>query len=365
MSKNKNSIVVGDEIDLLALAKIIWDARKPIVKITFVFMLMGLFIAVFSEKEYTASTIIIPQSNEGISIGGSLGGLAAMAGFDLGGAVGESGIPPALYPQIFNSLHFKKKILESELKFNDFSEKVSYYDYLTKLKKPGVLYYFTKYTIGLPDILKKKIMGVPNNNNENIESEGLLSISLSDLSIFRKVDKALEIEINDRDGYISIVGRMPEALAAAQLTKNAQQLLQEFLQEIKSKKSKEQLMFIKERYHEKQKTFEVVQQELARFRDQNKNMNSAVSQSKLDMLESDYELAYGVYLELAKKLENQYIKVKEDSSIFTILQEVTVPVEKSKPMRLLILISWTFIGGLLGLIYVLIPVFLRSFKASS
>ena len=153
---------------------------------------------------------------------------------------------------------------------------------------------------------------------------------------------------------------MPEAMAAAQLTKSVQLLLQKHLQKIKSQKSQEQFDFIQERYFEKQEVFEKVQQKLARFRDQNKNMNSAISESRLEMLESEYDLAYGVYLELAKRLENQYIQLKEDATVFTVLQEVTVPVEKSKPNRLLIMISWTIVGAFLGLLLIIIPIFLKS-----
>jgi len=41
-----------DEIDLIALAKRIWDGRWTIVKITGVFIALGLFWALFSPVEY-------------------------------------------------------------------------------------------------------------------------------------------------------------------------------------------------------------------------------------------------------------------------------------------------------------------------
>ena len=82
-----------DEIDLIALAKTLWEGRKTVIRTTLIFMVLGLFIAIFSAKEYTASTTMVPQSAEGGSkLGGSLGGLAAMAGINLGSMGGGSSI---------------------------------------------------------------------------------------------------------------------------------------------------------------------------------------------------------------------------------------------------------------------------------
>lgn len=364
MSEHKNTeklkIIHDDEIDLIALTKTVWNARRKVIKITAIFMCIGLFIAIFSSKEYTATTVMIPQSNEGISLGGSLGGLAAMAGFDLGSAMGESSVPPTLYPQIVNSLHFRKEIVHTKLKFDGIPEKVSYYDYVTKYYKPGILYYIKRFTVGIPGLIVNILKEEPKEIISSVEKEELLKIGKKEYGIIKGLEKNLEIEINDRDGFIAIAGKMPEAMAAAQLTKSVQLLLQKHLQKIKSQKSQEQFDFIQERYFEKQEVFEKVQQKLARFRDQNKNMNSAISESRLEMLESEYDLAYGVYLELAKRLENQYIQLKEDATVFTVLQEVTVPVEKSKPNRLLIMISWTIVGAFLGLLLIIIPIFLKS-----
>ena len=66
-----------DEIDLIQLAKTLWNGRKTVIRTTLIFMVLGLFIAIFSAKEYTASTTMVPQSAEGGSKLGSLGGLGS------------------------------------------------------------------------------------------------------------------------------------------------------------------------------------------------------------------------------------------------------------------------------------------------
>ena len=91
-------------------------------------------------------------------------------------------------------------------------------------------------------------------------------------------------------------------------------------------------------------------------------MNSALAQTSMEVLQSEYDVAEKVYSELAKQLETQKIQVKEDTPVFTILKPVSVPIEKSKPNRPLILIIWTFLGGILGIGMVFGRTFLGSLK---
>jgi len=65
-------------------------------------------------------------------------------------------------------------------------------------------------------------------------------------------------------------------------------------------------------------------------------------------------IANGIYQQLAGQLEQAKIQVKRDTPAFTIVEPVTVPIEKSKPRRTMILIIGVFLGGVVGsgLIYV-------------
>ena len=47
-----------NEIDLIEVARKLWAKRKFILKVTLVFACLGILVALFSAKEYTASCII-------------------------------------------------------------------------------------------------------------------------------------------------------------------------------------------------------------------------------------------------------------------------------------------------------------------
>ena len=124
---------VEDEIDLIQLSKTLWQNRRKVILITVVFIIGGLFLAIFSPKQFTSATIMVPQTSEGgVSLGGSLGGFAALAGVNLGNMSG-SDIPPALYPQIISSVPFQKEILQTPLSIKGQSESVTFETYYTDI----------------------------------------------------------------------------------------------------------------------------------------------------------------------------------------------------------------------------------------
>jgi capsular polysaccharide biosynthesis protein len=347
--KNTASPVAEDEIDLIQLAKTLWAGRRSVIKTTLIFMALGLFIALFSAKEYTTSTTMVPQSAEGGSkLGGSLGGLAAMAGINLGSMGGGSTIPPSLYPKIIASVPFQKEMMKTPLTIAGQKEKVTFQEYYLEIVKPGLLGYIKKYTIGLPGVIIKAIKGQPITDNRQQSTDDLLTISQDDKILMELLSAQLSLEVNDKDGYVSISARMPEARPAAELVQRAQILLQEAITDFKIQKAKDQMVFVEERYVEKEKAFTAAQNKLARFRDQNKNVSTAMAQTQMERLQSEFSMASSVYTELAKQLETQKIQVKEDTPVFTIIDPVSVPLDKSKPKRPMILIIWTFLGGIVG-----------------
>jgi uncharacterized protein involved in exopolysaccharide biosynthesis len=135
---------------------------------------------------------------------------------------------------------------------------------------------------------------------------------------------------------------------AAQLAQRAQELLQQYIIEFKIKKTKANLDFVQQRYEETSKEYNLAQQRLAAFRDRNRSLSSAVAGTDQEKLISQYNLISGVYTELAKQLEQARIQVKQDTPVFTIIEPVSVPTERSKPNRTMILFIWIFLGGVVG-----------------
>jgi uncharacterized protein involved in exopolysaccharide biosynthesis len=337
-----------DEIDLIALARTLWDGRIAVIKTVLIFTLLGLFVAIFSPKEYTATTTMVPQINNPSAKMGGLSSLASLAGFNLDMNMGGNEISPMLYPQIVNSISFQLEIMNSEYRFKEIDEEVSLYDYYLNYSKPGFLSVLKKYTIGLPGVILKAMRGEEEEKIVKSETE-TIRISKDQNEIRKLIEEKLSLNVNDKEGYITLSSHFHEAELSAQVAQKAQKQLQDYITQFRIEKATAQLEFIESRYNEKKREFESAQRRLAAYRDANKNISSAIAQTELEKLENEYQLAFEVYSELAKQLEQARIQVKEDTPVFSVIEEVSVPVEKSKPKRSKILMIWIFLGGVLGI----------------
>ncbi|MDX8339310.1 Wzz/FepE/Etk N-terminal domain-containing protein [Draconibacterium sp. IB214405] len=358
----KNNAPEEDEIDLLALTKTIWESRKFIIKVVVVFVILGVTVALLTPKEYTASSTMVPQLAGSSNKMGGLSSLAAMAGFNLNMDNTSSDLSPFVYPQIVQSVPFQLELMNTTFTFSDVEQPVSLFDYYTEYSKPGFLAQVKKYTIGLPFVLLKAIKGEQKSASVNPMNSGTTIRLTQDQEKVRKIVAGnVNLETNDKDGYIVLRSTFQEAALAAQVGQKAQELLQASITEFKIEKAKAQLDFIEERYAEKKADFEKAQAALAEFRDRNKNVTSALARTQEERLQSDYQLAFDVYSQLAQQMEQAQIKVKEDTPVFAVIKPVTVPLEDNNSGAKTLMI-WTFLGGVIAIAWIFGKQFLATLK---
>ena len=351
-TKNTQQItnIEEDGIDLIAHAKTVWNERRIVIKTTIIFTIIGLFIAIFTPKQYSVTSIMVPQVSSGQNKLGGFSSLAAMAGLSMDMSTGSE-LSPMIYPQIVQSIPFQKELIYTKLNFEGYEEKISFYDYYTnpQYSKFNLLSFVKKFTIGLPGTIMGAIRGkaiIPQNSVETYNN--IIQLSSKEKGVIQSLSSSVSLDVDQREGYISLISILHEPLACAQLAEKAQHLLQEYITRFKIEKAKAQLDFVQERYNEKEKEFKHIQEKLARYRDKNKNILTAADRTKMERLESEYQITFAVFIELAKQLENSRIQVKEETPVFSIIEPISVPIERFKPKRKQILFIWVFIGIIIG-----------------
>lgn len=361
--ENESSGHIFDEyIDIMALFKSYWEKRKLILGFLFIFTIIGLIYALQQKNSYSASTTFVPVSG-GNSIGGSIGGIASLAGFSLGSTNNVGGnIPLELYPEIVSSVPFLVELLDTKIKVAEVDSLVSYKYYYNELQKPNFFQKISKYSIGLPKVIFNLFKNQKKKELLTNNKYSILALSDKDYSLINQLSGQINIEVSRLEGFVTLSVSMPGKEASAQMAQKAQQLLQDYVLKYKTQKSIDQFNFIKARFEERLQDFEDKKLKLALFQDQNNNINSAVARTKLLQLQSEYDLAFNVYSELAKQLETQRLQVKKDTPIFTILKPVTIPNEKDGPNRSLILIVYTFSGFIVSLGYIYVRGLLPDLK---
>ena len=353
MQNQYNNIPEEQEIDLIELIQRMWVNRWLIVKVTAVFMVLGVLVALFSAKVYTASCDVVPQTSKS-GPSSSMSSLAALAGINLNAAQSAESLSPNVYENIMGSTTFRKELMQTMIDFEEVGHPVSFFDYYTseEYNKPSVFSYIKKYTIGLPFTILNAIRGEqpePDYSGVGDDSNAIETISKDEYDAMTILGESIALSLDEKKGYVTITANMSEPLAAAQLAQATLTLLQKYITEFKIEKVQSNLDFVQERFDEAKRNFEDVQARRAKLRDANMNTSRYSARTELERLDAEYTLAQGVYTSLAQQVEQAKISVKETAPILTVIKPVTVPYKKSKPQRAMILFAFTFLGAVAGM----------------
>lgn len=341
-----------EEIDIMAIILRLWEKKWFIIKVTCVFAVLGVLVAIFTPKEYTASCVVVPETKGGAFSSSSLGGLAAMAGINLGGSSGGEMISPVMYDKLIKNIDLRKELMRTPINWEGYEEPITILDYYTNpdYAKSSVLGTVKKYTIGLPFVILNAIRGKQEAKDVELPSEGpkLSAYTQDELKCIKAFAGQFSLMADKKNGDVTISARMPEALAAAQVAEAVKNLLQKYVIELKLQKAEVNYEYIKQRYDEAKVVFEDKQAEYAKFQDANKVLSTALSQAKEEQMRSEFTLAKNLFNELTTQLVQAEMKIKEDIPILTVIEPVQVPLERSKPQRVKIVFIWCFLGGVLG-----------------
>lgn len=354
----------GDDIDIKEMIAKVWYKRKFIILCTSFFILFGLFIAFTSPIRYSASSTVVPQTGSKGGVG-SLGGIASMMGVNIGSSMSSETLSPYVYPQIINSVPFCKEIMKTPIvveKSNGVP--ITLYEYYTdkQYSSTNVLGVVKKYTVGLPGMLIS-LLRSSDSKSASVVTDSItgqvLTITKEEQKVIQQIQKNIQFKSNDKEGYIILGYSFSEPKATAVIAQGLYSTLEKYVTSYKSQKQQDNLAFVQESYERSRDDFMKKQAKLAAFQDANRDLNSAIARTTERRLSSEYDIAYTVYNELARQLEQAKISVKESTPILTVIDPVVIPNKKSAPSRALILIGFTFLGLVASVSWVFIKPFIR------
>ena len=314
----------SDEIDLIKISKTIWNGKKIIITISSFFILAGIIVSLLSPVLYTSSTIFIPSSQES-STGSSLSGVASLVGINLGGISSGNDISPSIYPKVSESVEFKRLLLEG---FIDEKKQI-------KMKNFLIDYY--------------KI-----DNNSKINNSNISFVSELENDLFDIINEILTININQKDGFVTISTNMPESEYAAYAAINARNILQKIIINNKIKSAKQNLKFSEEQLKSKRIEFNDIQNKLGYFNDSNLNIVTSAIINERESLEAEFQIINAVIVELSKQVEQNKLQVSKDTPVFSIIKEATMPISRSSPKRTQMVVVFGFIGFIISIAYVVL-----------
>ncbi|WP_332456917.1 Wzz/FepE/Etk N-terminal domain-containing protein [Petrimonas sp.] len=356
----------SDEIDLTELLRKLWAKRIFILKVTALFLLLGLFVALFSPVQYTSTCTVVPQSGKD-KPGGGLGGVAAMMGVNLGTTMMNEGtLSPVIYPEIVKSVPFTREIMKTKVIVEKSKGRsIDLQDYYSdsQYQKFNLLGVIKKYTLGLPGVLfgalrSDKASQVVEHAMSS-DSVTIYTLTKEEKLVYDVIQKSIQIEPNPKDGYVTLGYTFSEAQVAAVVTDQLYRKLEAYVSRFKTEKLEDNLAFVEQSYETARKDFINAQNRLALFQDANRGLTTASAISMETRLRNEYDVAYTLYRELATQREQAKIAVKENQTILTLVNPPYVPLEKSSPRKSIILIGFLFLGIVVACGWVLSTPYLK------
>lgn len=331
----------NQEIDLVELARKLWQDRRRIARRCALGAIAGLVVAFSIPKEYTVTVKLAPeiQGNKGTM--GNIGALASMAGINMGGT-GSDAVSPELYPDIVQSVPFMTGLFGVEVADKDGERRMTTYEYVEEeLRSPwwsAVLSVPGKaigWAAGLFDSDKAEGTGTTDPFRLTEEEDGVV----------RALLERVTAVVDRKTLVVSLSVTMQDPLIAATLTDTVMRNLQEHITRYRTGKARNDMEFAQKLSDEARDKYYEAQQRYARYMDENQALSRRSFRTEQERLQNEMTLAFNLYNQTAQQLQLARAKVQELTPVYAVVQPATVPLRPSRPSKLLILAGCVFLAG--------------------
>jgi uncharacterized protein involved in exopolysaccharide biosynthesis len=345
-----------DEIDLMDLLRTLWKERRLIIGMAAAGAVLGLVIGFTSPKQYRVTATFMPEYSTESQGGASsllrqFGGLAGLGGASY--SSGSSALRVELYPDIVKTTPFQKELMYQGFRLPGHDSTITLYAYLTRDQEPGVLSTVLEWTIGLPRKLVALMRPAqPAAPDISILSEQVVSLTRTERGVVQYLEKNVVATLDNRSGIFSISVNMSDPVLAAEVGQYVIAQLTAYLVEYRTEKLKRDLDFTKERLTEARIRYESAGIALSSFRESQQGTATARARRGEQFLQSEHDLAFGVYNTLTQQFEQQQLKLQEETPMFKTLQPVVLPAGPASPKKAQIAVLSTMAFGFLSLLVI-------------
>lgn len=356
--ENKLQPVQEQEIDLLELAKKVWNSRKLILKVCGIGAVIGLVIAFSTPKEYTSNILIAPESTGKGSSSSSMSALAAMAGINMGNSSGRDAIYPDLYPDIVSSTPFLIDLFDIPVHEDKDTTMMTLATYMKEYQKVP----WWKSVTGAPFKLIGWVMSLfkDQTNEESGDAKEINPFQLTreQAGIAGAIGSKIMVTVEKKTWVTTLAVTMQDPLIAATVADSVRLRLQEYVTNYRTSKARTTLEYTEKLTKEAKDEYYKAQEKYTRFADANQGLALLSSRAELEKLQNEMNLAYSAYNQMSQQLRIAKANVEEITPVYTIIQPASVPLRPSKPSKMMILVGCVFLAGVGSVGWVL---FVRDF----
>ena len=346
MTENKNYTNLPQEeeeleIDLMEYARKLWAARKLLLKVAGIAVIVGVVIALTTPKQYTVNVTLAPEM--GKSGGGSLSGIASMlgvGGFNMGSDADALNV--TLYPDIVSSTPFILDLMDTPVSMID-----------EELPDTTLVGYLQEYTssslMGTVMSLPFKAIGGVMSLFKSEEEEGEAQINPFHLTreqsqIVEGLKKQIVASVDKKTGVTTVSVTMQDPMVAAMLTDTVIVKLKEHITHYRVSKAEDDCKYWEQLFNERRNDYHKKQTLYANYVDANKNVILQSVRIEQERLQNEMNSSFEVYRTVENQLQMARAKVQEAKPVFAIVEPASVPLNPSGTSRKMILVGIVFLA---------------------
>ena len=342
-----------DEIDIMELLRKLLKDWKLILKWCGIAAVAGLVIAFSIPKEYTVDAKMAPEMTSK-SGSGSLSSLASLAGINLSSMSTVDAVYPDLYPDIVSSTPFVVELFPVQVTFKDKKESVTT-DLYTYLKDYTRGPWWGK-VISAPFKLLGWFMGLFREKVEPVEGYAALDsreLTQEQEDIAKAIRGSIALSVDKKTSVMSMTVTAQDPQVATKICEEVISRLQTYVTSYRTEKSRKDLEYYETLYEESRDAYFASQQRYASYMDRNQGVVLQRVRTEQERLQNEMNLNYQLYNACAQQLQTAKAKVQQETPVFTVINPPQVPLKRSKPSKVKILLASIFLGGMAAAVWIL------------
>ncbi len=323
----------------LDVAKIIRDLWKHrlLFLATFIVALTLSTVYAFSQYDYYTCTVKLSPELSATSKSSSLRNIAKSFGVKLGkNGAGEEALYPILYPELLNSVDFKTSLFPIKVRRDGSNVEMSYYEYLLSHQNYP---WWARAKAAIISYIKGNTPVTVSGSTPQVNSFRLTNEQAMMASVVRS---KVECDVDKKTQVITIKVTDQDPLVCATMADSVKMRLQQFITDYRTNKARVDMEYYKELYLQAKEGYDSVSQQYAQFADVNRDVIMERVLQELRYLENEMKLRYDVCQQRETDFLSAEMNVHKEKPAFTTLQSATVPVYKTGPSRLNMMVTFIF-----------------------
>ncbi|MEZ0542596.1 Wzz/FepE/Etk N-terminal domain-containing protein [Fibrella arboris] len=313
--------------------------------------MIGALYAFSLPNQYTSQITVLPELQNKTSANlSNLSSLAGLAGIDVNNMPGGSdAIRPELYPNVIQSIPFALSLFRKPVYTKGAKQAQSFESFWQQHQKPGLLNWLP---LGRNDDSDSLLTRAAHTN-------GALQITKAQEAMARDLKEYVSASYDKKSGVLIISSTMPDPLVSSSVAGLSLDYLTDYVTTYRTEKARREVDFLAQQVVAAKQRYQRAEYELSAYRDKNRSVFLNTAKIEEQRIQAEFLLAQDLYNTLSKQAEMAKIKVQEETPVFKILEPAQVPLRKSGPKRLYIILGLVTLGLFTGLASQLIGSFLR------